>query len=176
MAKRLIVLTGTANFYPSSAPTSIITKVQFKSDAQYAQLVADALRQQGWDIVGVRLSQNLGRANITIEANVYDQYSAEDARISATNVLSNIQDGYIYNGNIFSNVSLRILSEGALPNATGDATLNTTLNTITGAASNLIGKTAVAGASNPTTPIMLVVGALALLILLRPQTVTGFRR
>lgn len=163
--RRLIVFTGTADF-----------NVIIGDIGNYEPTVRDAFINAGWDIVTVRMNKAVlftTGVNITIEANVVNYISAEDARVVATDVLNSIQIGYLYQGPLFTDVALRVLSEGPLSNAPGDTTLNTTLSKITSTASQLATDAIKEGAKGlgGNIGIPLAIGAviLGILVLYKPS-------
>ena len=170
--RRLVILTGTATL-----------NVVIGEASSYASTIREALTAQGFAVVNVKVNKPqlfLSTINITIECNVDSQYSAEDARRSAIDVISNIgiQGSWFPNplniaamvlaGSAFSNVSLSILSDGQPATATSDATLNDALSNITSFGAGVVKQAVDNTTKNVATPIAIagVVGLGIILITL----------
>jgi len=168
MAQRLIVLTGSLQVSGyASANTGTL-----------AELIRQTFTNAGWSLSSVRLTQqiiNPSILNITIEANVFDTFTAEQARQTAANLLAT---GFVTTaglfgiggGNpLFSNVALQILNEGALPNAVSDTTnsgLYSALTQVANAAAG-IAKTGVENAAaNTGLGLSLPIAAVGILIVI----------
>jgi hypothetical protein len=159
---RLVVLTGTAQL------NVVIGEV-----VNYEKNIADALTYAGFDVRNVGISKSFifsNGINITIEINVDDQYSAQEARESATAVIGsipNVNFSFSFAERLFSNVSLSVLSDGKGLIATTDATQNDTLSKALNAASGLATTATKNITSNIGTPIAIAAGVVALVFILK---------
>lgn len=154
---RLVILTGTLDI-----------NQLFGSTTDAEQVIASALQNQGFNVTSVRVTeQGLlrgGGGNITIEVNVDDAYTAEDARVSAILVIQSIPNSAWAIGQsnqMFTNVALKILSDGKSPTASTDATLDTMLNNLYQSAGTAIKNTT----SNVGIPVAVAAVVIAFLFL-----------
>lgn len=116
MSLRPVILTGTAQ----------LNILVGNADA-YESTIQQALQSHGWNINAVRITKQTlfaNQINISIDANVDTQFSAEQARINAEQDLAAIPgDSYAYYGsNLLSNVNLKILSDSSPQNTDIDTT------------------------------------------------------
>jgi hypothetical protein len=107
MRKRAVVLTGSARWYWLTVST-----------ANLENYLRMAFQKAGWDVLSITavsptwLSQQV---NLTFKFNVFEEFSAENVRQRATNLLNNFNENSI-SGNgiteqVFGNVSLRVTSD-----------------------------------------------------------------
>lgn len=101
MGKRTVLITGSMTANASTLISNI---------TDFEPLVKNYFLNQGWDIVSVKLVGSWFSYDVTvsIEANVFDNYSLADVKQNATSVLSNIYyiDSLIFDPRypIFTNV------------------------------------------------------------------------
>lgn len=160
--RRLITLTGTADF-----------QIIVGDISNYIETVRQAFVNAGWDIVDVHMNKRIlytNAVNITIAANVVYEFTAEQARLVAIQVLESIPgQSYIYGTGLFVNVNLSVLREGDPPNAEHDSTLDTTLSSITQAVNDLAKEGVKGLTGNIGLPIAIGVGVIAILFMYGPR-------
>lgn len=161
MNKRIVVLTGTV------AMNLIIGNVY-----DYEQYIKDFFNARGWDVIAVRLIKDYyfsGVINISIELNLYDNFTAEQARAAAVGVLNSIPNpSWLPLGQfLLSNVKLQILSDAKPLTTNKDETDVSNIGELLDFTGDLIKDTAKGAAENPLTPIALVGGAIVIILLLK---------
>lgn len=106
---RKVLITGTMTANASTL---------FSNITDYEPLVKQALLDNGWNIVSVKLvgSWTSYVVQVAIEANVYENFSLDQVRQGAANVLSNIfyKNSWVFDGSypIFTNVYLNASEAG----------------------------------------------------------------
>ncbi len=176
MSSRLVILTGSASI------NSIGTYA-------FENIIRDALTNQGFNVSAVRvsiqgaLSSNI---NITLELDVDNAYTAEQARASAINVLSSMPNPdsilNVIGGKPLSNVSLQVVSDGTTvpfndPTVNTTSSLDSMLQSITSGVGSVASSATAGLAANSFTPIMIGVVAIVAIFLLKSNTPSfpGFR-
>lgn len=156
---RLVVLTGTAQL-----------NVVIGEAVNYEKNIADALSNAGFDVKGISISKGVifsNGINITIECYVDDQYTAQQARESATAVIGsipNVNFSFSFADRLFSQVSLQVLSDGKPLTATENAVENDTLRKLLRTGENVVNTATENLTSNIGTP--LAIGAVVIVIFL----------
>jgi hypothetical protein len=156
---RLVVLTGTAQL-----------NVVIGEAVNYEKNIADALSNAGFDVKNVAISKGIifgNGINVTIECYVDDQYTAQQARESATAVIGsipNVNFSLSFADRLFSQISLQVLSDGRPLTATENAVNNDTLTKLLSTGEVIVNKATENLTSNIGTP--LAIGAVVIVVFL----------
>ncbi len=114
MSKRAVVLTGSARWYWNTVSTSNLENY-----------LTTAFRNAGYEVLDVQaesptwLSQQV---NLTLKFNVFYEFSGEQVKQGATNILKNFNENSIWGNGIteqvFANVLLKVASDAGVPKST----------------------------------------------------------